>query len=112
MCLEPVMRYRRYQKLSNLKTFLNSNVFTIKRNGLGNKIADLESILIELDPGLMFFCKTYVFEESEIHIDKYQGFYCNKLNSKTNMKNQSRGGVCIYGRDHLNITLIADNCVE
>ena len=80
--------------------------------GLGNKIADLEIIVAELDPDLMFFCETWFSNESQIHMEKYQGYYRNRLNSKTTKTYYSRGGVCIYGKDNLDITEITDNVLS
>ena len=56
----------------------------------------------------MFFSETWFPNESQIYMDNYQGFYCNMLNLKAYMKNQSRGRVCIYGRDYMDITDITD----
>ena len=45
-------------------------------------------------------------------MEKYQGFYRNRLNSKTTKTYHSRGGVCIYGKDNLDITEITDNILS
>ena len=55
---------------------------------LGNKIEDLESIVYEHDPDIMFFCETWFSDGTVIQVTDYSCFFRNRLDKG--------GGVCKY----------------
>ena len=59
---------------SEPNNFSRLKCFYSNPTGLGNKIADLEIIVAELDPDLMFFCETWFSNESKFIWKNTKGF--------------------------------------
>ena len=49
---------------------------------LGNKIEDLESIVYEHDPDIIFFCETWFSDGTVIQVTDYSCFYRNRLRTR------------------------------